>query len=374
MIVGTPKEIKAHENRVGLTPSTVRALVAAGHKVLIQRGAGLGSSITDEAFAQAGAELVDSPEEVYGRADMIVKVKEPQEPEYRLLRKGQVLFCYLHLAANEALTRALVESGATAIAFETVEGPDRSLPLLTPMSEVAGRLAVQMGANYLQRPNGGRGVLMAGAPGVPPARVLVLGAGVVGWNAAATALGLGAEVTLVDIDPAKLRRAREASGERVKTLISEEGLIAEELERTDLLVGAVLVPGREAPKIVRREMLKRMAPGSVLVDVAIDQGGCMETSRPMTFNDKPYVEEGVLHVCITNMPSAVPATSTAALQAAIAQYVLRLAHGPMQALAASPGFLKGLNVFDGQVTCEGVAAAHGYPYTPPESVVPLMVA
>ncbi|MGB9605697.1 MAG: alanine dehydrogenase, partial [Bryobacteraceae bacterium] len=326
MIIGVPKEIKDHETRVGLVPSGVAALREAGHRVIVQRSAGEGSSIPDEQYAEAGAELVPDAAEVWKRADLVVKVKEPQPAEYDYLRPGLVLFTYLHLAPLPELTERLLERRVNAIAYETVREPDGSLPLLTPMSEVAGRLAVQIGAVYLEAPNGGRGVLLGGVPGVAPAEVVILGGGVVGNNAARIAFGMGARVTIIDKNLNRLRQLDDLFGSQVVTLASNAWTVREAVRRADLVIGAVLIPGAAAPKLVRREMIAGMKKGAVVVDVSIDQGGCLETSRPTTHTDPVYWVDGVLHYCVSNMPAAVPHTSTFALTNATFPYLFELAN------------------------------------------------
>jgi alanine dehydrogenase len=355
MHIGVPRERKSDENRVGLVPGSVRELVLHGHQVTIQSGAGTGIGVSDELFVQAGARIAAETRAVFA-ADMIVKVKEPDEAEIGLLREGQVLFTYLHLAADRVQTDGLLRSGATCIAYETVTGPRGGLPLLAPMSEVAGRMSIQVGAACLETPRGGSGVLLGGVPGVPPARVLVLGGGVSGSNAVRVALGMGAEVTVVDKSVGRLQELDAMWGGRVRTLYSTTASIEDELARADLVIGAILVPGAAAPKLVSREMLSRMRPGSALVDIAIDQGGCFATSRPTTHASPTYVEAGVVHYCVTNMPGAVPRTSAFALNNATLPHVLALADkGWRQALLDDAGLLDGLNVHAGRITCQAVA-------------------
>lgn len=327
MIIGVPKEIKTNENRIALVPAGSEALVQAGHSVLVERGAGLGSGFDDAAYEATGATIVDSAAEVWSRADMIVKVKEPIESEWPLMREGQIIFTFFHFAASEALSRAVLDSGAVAIAYETVQLPSGELPLLTPMSEVAGRMSIQQGAKYLENYFGGRGVLMAGVPGVEPATVVILGGGTVGSNAAKMAAGLGARVVLMDISLDRLRYLEDVMPANVTLLYSNRYNIREQLERADLLVGAVLVPGARAPKLVRREDLKYMKPGAVIVDVAVDQGGCVETIRPTTHEDPIYEVDGIVHYGVANMPGAVPRSASQVLSAAILPYVLKLADG-----------------------------------------------
>ena len=368
MRVGVPKEIKDHEYRVGLVPSSVAELVHHGHDVLIERGAGLGAGLEDELYVAAGARIAADAETVFADAELIVKVKEPLPIERARLRRGQILFTYLHLAPDPEQTRALLASGVTAIAYETVTSPSGGLPLLTPMSEIAGRLAPQVGARYLERTEGGRGVLLGGVPGVPPAEVVVLGGGVSGTHAATIALGMGATVFVVDRSGEALRRIA-AQFPGLRTIFSTRDALAHILRRADLLIGAVLVPGAAAPKLVTRQMVASMKPGSVIVDIAIDQGGCCETSRPTTHSHPTYVEEGVIHYCVTNMPGAVARTSTFALNNATLPFVLALADkGWRQAIADDPHLRGGLNVHAGQLTCRPVAEAQGLPYTPAETV------
>ena len=370
MRIGVPKEIKIHEYRVGLLPSGVRELTAQGHEVLVQRQAGAGIGYDDAAYVAAGARLADSAAEVFAGADMIVKVKEPQPVECRLLRPGQVLFTYLHLAPDPGQARLLLESGAIAIAYETVTDAHGGLPLLAPMSEVAGRMAVQAGALCLEKAQGGRGVLLGGVPGVAPARVLVLGGGVVGFNAARMAAGLGAVVTVVDKSLARLKEIDTLTSGRIHTLASNTQHIEDELRCADLVIGAVLVPGAAAPKLVHRSQLALMKPGAVLVDVAIDQGGCFETSRPTTHEEPAYVVDGIVHYCVANMPGAVARTATEALTQATLPYVLTLAgQGVVTALGRDAHLRAGLNICRGQVTCVAVAEALGYPLLPAEEAL-----
>ena len=365
MLLGVPKEIKDHEYRVGLIPATVRELVHRGHRVIVQRAAGVGAEIGDDAYVQAGAETAPTADEVFARAEMIVKVKEPLAEERAKLRPGQILFTYLHLAADRAQAEDLIASGATAIAYETVTGPQGTLPLLTPMSEVAGRMAPQVGAHCLEKANGGRGVLLGGVPGVPPADVLVLGSGVVGTNAALIALGMGANVTAAAHQLDTLRRASAQLGPRLRTVFSIPQAIETLCRRADLIIGAVLVPGAKAPKLITAETVKAMKPGSVIVDVSIDQGGCSETSRPTTHSDPTYVVDGVVHYCVTNMPGAVARTSTFALSSATSPFVLQLAEkGLKRALAEDPHLEAGLNVHGGAVTHRAVAEALDLPFVP----------
>ena len=364
MIVGIPKEIKDNENRVGMTPSGVAELTKRGHTVFVQHTAGEGSGFADAQYEKVGAKILPTIEDVYAQAEMIVKVKEPIKPEYSLIRKGQVLFTYFHFACEKELTEAMLKSGATCIAYETVEMPDRSLPLLIPMSEVAGRMATQNGAYYLQKTQGGKGKLMAGVPGVKPAKVLVLGAGTVGEAAARIAVGMGADVTITDISLPRLKRLA-ADMPNVHTLFSSEHNIRQELPTVDIVVGSVLIPGDAAPKLITRDMLKLMEPGTVLVDVAIDQGGCFETSHPTKHSDPVYTVDGIIHYAVANIPGAVPNTSTMALTNATLRYVIALAQkGWKKACREDESLYKGVNITDGKVTFEAVAKVFDLPYTP----------
>ena len=359
MIVGTVREIKNNEYRVGLTPSAVYELHLGGHEVLVERGAGLGAGFRDEDYLSAGAALCDHADEIFARAEMIVKVKEPQPAEIEKLRSGQILFTYLHLAADAELTRALMASGAICIAYETVASPTGGLPLLAPMSEIAGRLAPQMGAHFLEKQSGGRGVLLSGAPGVPPADVFILGAGSVGVQAATIAVGLGANVLIADRSIEALRRVEARFGSRVNTISSSRHAIEEHIRYADLVICAALVPGAKAPVLVTRQMLKTMKTGSVIVDVAIDQGGCCETSRPTSHAEPTYVVDDVVHYCVTNMPGVTPRTSTQALNNATQPYVLALAaKGWRKALQDDAGLRAGLEIIDGSLVSAPVAAAH----------------
>lgn len=365
MIIGIPKEIKNNENRVGATPAGVKELVAHGHKVYVQHTAGDGSGFPDEAYAAVGAEILPTIEDTYAAAEMIIKVKEPIEPEYKLVKKGQLIFTYFHFACDLPLTEAMLASGATCIAYETVTDRSGALPLLIPMSEVAGRMSIQEGARFLEKPQGGRGVLLGGVPGVKPAKVLVLGAGVVGRNAALMAAGLGADVTICDISLPTLRHCAETMPKNVKTLYSSHHNIETELPDTDLVIGSVLIPGAKAPHLVTRDMLKLLRPGSVMVDVAIDQGGCFETSHPTTHSEPTYVVDGVVHYAVANIPGAVPYTSTMALTNATLPYAVRLADmGWKEACRKDPGLAEGVNILDGKITFKGVAEAFDMPYTP----------
>ena len=367
MIIGVPKEIKNNENRVGMTPAGVQEMTKHGHTVYVQANAGVNSGFSDDAYTAAGAKILPTIEEVYAIAEMIVKVKEPIASEYALVRKGQLVFTYFHFASSELLTKAMVESGAVCCAYETVERKDRSLPLLVPMSEVAGRMAVQEGCYFLERPRGGKGKLMGGVPGVKPAKVFVIGAGIVGTAAARTAAGMGADVTICDISLPRLAYLTDVMPRNVKTLMSSEYNIREELKSADLVVGSVLIPGAKAPKLVTRDMLSLMEPGSVLVDVAIDQGGCFETSRPTTHEEPTYYVDGILHYCVANIPGAVPYTSTLALTNATLPYALQLADkGWRKACADNEELRKGLNVVEGKVVYREVAEAWGLPYEPLE--------
>jgi alanine dehydrogenase len=362
MRVGIPKEIKNNEYRVALPPAGVRELTRHGHEVLVQTGAGEGSGFSDGEFAAAGARLLPDAAEVWAGAELVVKVKEPQPAEIAFLRPDLVLFTYLHLAADEALTHALLASGATAIAYETVEDSDGRLPLLAPMSEVAGRMATQVVAHYLQRPEGGRGILMGGVPGTRPAHVVILGAGTVGANAAQVAVGMGAQVTLLDINTERLRTLDDTLHGRLITLYSSENALIEALRTTDAVIGAVLVTGARAPRLVTRAMLGLMPRASVIVDVAVDQGGCVETTHATTHSDPTYVVDGVLHYGVANMPGAVPRTSSFALSNATLRYVLRIAdRGAQAALAADPGLARGLNIAAGRVLHPAVAQTFGLP-------------
>jgi alanine dehydrogenase len=363
MKIGVPKEIKVHEYRVGLVPAGVHELVEGGHQVLVQSGAGAGIGFEDSDYQHAGAKIAAQAADVFGTADLIVKVKEPQLAECKMLRTGQTLFTYLHLAADKAQAEALLASGATAIAYETVTAADGSLPLLTPMSEVAGRMSVQVGANCLQKANGGFGVLLGGVPGVQPAKVVILGGGVSGTHAAEMAVGLRADVTVVDRSVKRLRELSTMFSSQLKTVYSTARAIEALVRDADLVIGAVLIAGAAAPKLVTRAMVKTMKPGAVLVDIAIDQGGCFETSRPTTHAEPTYVLDGVIHYCVTNMPGAVPRTSTFALTNATLPYVKAIAdQGWRQALANDAGLARGLNVHAGQLTHEAVARALGFDF------------
>jgi alanine dehydrogenase len=369
--IGVASEIKTDEYRVALTPAGARELGQRGHDVIVETGAGAGSSFTDAAYEAAGARIA-SVDEVWGEAELLLKVKEPIAQEYGRLREGLVLFTYLHIAADEALTHALLESGITAVAYETVETDSGALPLLAPMSEIAGRLAAQAGAYFLEKPLGGRGLLLGGVPGVAPGRVVVIGGGIVGYNAAVIAIGLGAHVTILERSIDRMRHLEEILSGRVSLLMSSSLQIEESLREADVVIGAVLIPGALAPRLITREMVAGMKDGSVLADVAIDQGGCAETSRPTTHSDPVYTVEGVTHYCVANMPGAVPITSTKALTNATLPYVEAIAdYGLAEAVARDPALARGVNVVEGKVTYEAVADAHGLDYLPLEDVLPL---
>jgi alanine dehydrogenase len=370
MIVGVPREIKANENRVALVPAGAESLAGDGHTVLVEQGAGLGSGFSDDAYRTAGARIAKSADEVWAKAELILKVKEPIEPEWPKMRQGQVLFTYFHFAAAEALTKAVVQSGCVAIAYETVQLATGELPLLTPMSEVAGRMAVQEGAKYLEKVFGGSGILLGGVPGVLPAEVLIIGGGVVGTNAAKMAAGLGAHVTLLDVSLDRLRYLSDVLPSNVDLLYSNRHNILEQLKKADLVVGAVLLPGAKAPHLVKRPDLKLMKPGSVIVDVAVDQGGCIETIKPTTHDQPTYVVDGIIHYAVANMPGGVPRTSTLALTNATFPYGKRLARlGWKQACKQDPALALGLNVVEGKVVYPGVAEAFGLPLTDPTTLV-----
>lgn len=363
MLIGVPKEIKTNENRIALVPAGAEALIAAGHQVVVEKSGGEGSGFSDQDYIDVGAIIEPSVDAVWAKADMIIKVKEPIEPEWKRMKRGQVVFTYFHFAADEKLTRAHMDSGATCIAYETVEMPNGELPLLTPMSEVAGRMAVQEGAKYLEKLYGGRGVLLGGVPGVPPAKVVILGGGIVGINAAKMAAGMGAKVVILDISLERLRYLSDVMPANVQLIHSNRHNILEQITTADLVVGGVLIPGAKAPKLVRREDLKKMRPGSVIVDVAIDQGGCVETIKATTHENPTYVVDGVIHYGVANMPGGVPRTSTLALTNATLPYALQLANkGWTKALKDNPALLKGLNMIDGKITYPGVAEAFGLPY------------
>jgi alanine dehydrogenase len=365
MIVGIPKEIKDHEYRVSLTPDGAAVLKQAGHDILLEPSAGQGSGFGDEEYRKAGASIAGSKDEVFKKAELIVKVKEPLPSECQLFRPGQVLFTYLHLASLPDLTKALLERKITAIAYETTAAKDGSLPMLKPMSEIAGRMSVQVGAHYLEKTHGGRGVLLGGVPGVDPGRVTVLGAGVVGAAATRIAVGMGAQVTVINLDVERLRSLDDQYHGRITTRAASSAAIEQAVREADLVIGAVLVPGARAPKLVPQSLVSKMKRGAVVVDVSVDQGGCFETTRPTTHSDPVYAVEGVLHYCVANMPGIVPWTSTFALTNATLPYIVRLAsEGVDRAIRSDPGLAKGVNLMDGQVTCRGVADAHGLRFTP----------
>lgn len=365
MIIGIPKEIKNNENRVALTPAGAKELVKRGHTVYVQHTAGENSGFPDSAYETVGAKILPSINDVYQTAEMIVKVKEPIVVEYPLVRKGQLVFTYFHFASDEKLTLAMMDSGSVCLAYETVENPDGTLPLLIPMSEVAGRMSIQEGARFLEKPQGGKGILLGGVPGVKPARVLVLGGGIVGYNAALMATGMGADVTIADISLPRLRHMEEVMPANVRTLYSSTHNIETELPATDLVIGAVLIPGAKAPHLITKEMLGLMKPGSVLVDVAIDQGGCFETSHPTTHADPVYTVDGIVHYCVANIPGAVPQTSTLALTNATLPYVLELADkGWKEACKEDKTLYPGLNIIEGQIVYPAVAEAFGLPCYP----------
>ena len=365
MVIGIPKEIKDHEYRVSVTPDGVKALREAGHEVLVESSAGAGSGYADGEYRAAGAAMASSKEDLFRRAGLIVKVKEPLVSECPLFRPGQVLFTYLHLASLPEQTKLLLEAGVTAVAYETIEARDGTLPMLKPMSEIAGRMAVQIGARYLEKTQGGRGILLAGVPGVEPAKVVVLGAGVVGSAATRIAVGMGAQVTVINLDIERLWYLDDRYQGRVVTRASTQAAIEEAVPQADLLIGAVLVPGSRAPKLVSRALVAQMKLGSVIVDVAVDQGGCIETTRPTTHSDPVFIVDGVLHYCVANMPGIVPRTSTLALTNATLPYLLKLASAGVEAAArADAGLAKGVNIFQGKITCRGVAEAHGLRFDP----------
>ncbi|MFK7952022.1 MAG: alanine dehydrogenase [Ekhidna sp.] len=365
MIIGVPKEIKNNENRVAVTPSGVVEFTKRGHEVYIQTTAGEGSGFSDEDYIDAGAKILHSIEATYDIAEMIIKVKEPIEEEYKLCKKDQLLFTYFHFASHEPLTKAMIDSGAVCLAYETVEKPDRSLPLLVPMSEVAGRMSIQEGAKYLEKPMKGRGILLGGVPGVRPAKVLILGGGVVGTNAAKMAAGMGADVTMMDLNLARLRYLDDIMPANVNTYMSSEYNIRELIATHDLIVGAVLIPGAKAPNLITKDMLKEMAPGTVLVDVAVDQGGCIETCKPTTHEDPIFIIDDVVHYCVANMPGAVPYTSTLALTNATLPYAIQLADKGWKRACNENNELKlGLNIIEGEVVYQGVSEAFDLPYAP----------
>jgi alanine dehydrogenase len=365
MVIGVPTEIKNNENRVGITPGGVYELVKRGHSVHLQKRAGFNSGFTDLHYIDAGATILDTIEEVYASAEMIVKVKEPIEPEYKLIKKDQIVFTYFHFASSEPLTRAMIASKSICIAYETVEEEDRSLPLLTPMSEVAGRMSIQQGARYLEKPVKGRGVLLGGVPGVSPGKVLVLGAGVVGIQAAKMAAGLGAHVTILDISMKRLRHVNDIMPPHVVTEFSNEFNIRKHIKTHDLIIGGVLIPGAKAPKLITRDMLKEMRPGTVIVDVAVDQGGCVETSKPTTHEDPVFIIDDVVHYCVANMPGAVPYTSTVALTNITLPYVLKIADQGWKAACLKDATLKkGVNIVGGYVVYQEISEVFDVPYVP----------
>lgn len=365
MIIGVPKEIKNNENRVALTPAGAKELVKRGHSVYVQHTAGEGSGFPDDMYVEAGATILPTIEATYEIAEMIMKVKEPIEAEYKLIKEDQLLFTYFHFASYEPLTKAMVASKSVCLAYETVEKPDRSLPLLVPMSEVAGRMAVQKGANYLEKPLGGRGILLGGVPGVLPAKVLILGGGVVGTQAAWMAAGLGADVTIMDLNLQRLRYLADVMPANVNTMMSNEFNIRKLIQNHDLIIGAVLIPGAKAPHLITRDMLKEMLPGTVLVDVAVDQGGCIETCKPTTHQDPTFVIDDVVHYCVANMPGAVPYTSTLALTNATLPYAMQLADkGWKKAAQNNPDLVPGLNIINGDIVYQAVAEAFDMDYTP----------
>jgi alanine dehydrogenase len=370
VIIGVPKENKTEENRVAVTPTGVAGFVARAHQVLIQKSAGAGSGLSDRAYESAGATIVESAESIWQQADLIMKVKEPQEAEFPLMRPGSILFTYLHLAANQTVTRALLERKVTAIGYETIQLDDGSLPLLAPMSEIAGRLSIQVGAWCLQAENGGRGILLGGASGVRPAKVVILGAGMSGTAACQVATGMGAYVSILDVNPTKLRYVHDILGGHMTTLMSNRANVEEEVVDADLVIGSVLIPGAQAPKLISRALVRRMKPGAAFVDISIDQGGCAETSRPTNLCAPIYIDEEVVHYCVTNMPAIVPNTSTYALTNSTLSYGLQLANrGFPQALARNSALARGLNTYDGKVTHEGVANAFNLPWRPVEEVI-----
>jgi alanine dehydrogenase len=376
MIIGVPKEIKEGEKRVGMTPQGVDALVSHHHRVLVEKSAGMGSGFSDHEYGKTGAILFDKAKDIWNEAEMVVKVKEPLEPEFSLMRPGQILFTYLHLAANRELTLKLMERRIVGIGYETVQGQDGSLPLLRPMSEIAGRASVLAGGMCLEARYGGRGVLLCGASGVPPAKVVILGAGIVGANACKVALGIGARVSILDIHPERLSYLHDITQGHIATFISNRMTIGEEIAGADLVIGAVLIPGAQAPKLVTRQMLKRMRPGSAVVDISVDQGGCFETTHPTTHENPTYIEEGIVHYCVANIPGAFPRTSTFALTNATFPYIHQIADkGFEKAMDENEALGKGLNLIDGRVVCQAVAESFGLdfipnPFSPPSLKIP----
>ncbi|MEJ5361614.1 MAG: alanine dehydrogenase [Spirochaetota bacterium] len=363
MKIGLPKEIKVKENRVALTPSGVNALISHGHTVFVEQNAGIGSGFENEEYERAGAKILKKADDVWAEADMIIKVKEPLEPEFERMREGQIIFTYLHLAADEGLTRELLDKKIIGVAYETIQLEDGSLPLLAPMSEVAGRLSIQMGCMCLEAKNGGKGILLSGVAGVPPAKVTIIGAGIAGTNACHLAVGVGAEVAILDISAQRLRYMQDIFKGRVVTVMSNKANIWDFVTKADLVIGSVLIPGAKAPKLITRDMLKNMQKGSALVDIAIDQGGCAETSKPTTHDNPIYIEEGIVHYCVANMPGAVPRTSTLALTNVTLSYIIELADkGLEKAMKDNRALFKGLNVYKGKVTYDHVAEAFNMPY------------
>jgi alanine dehydrogenase len=365
MIIGIPKEIKIAEQRVSATPAGVRAFIDHGHIALVESSAGVGSGFSDKEYLEAGAKIIARAEDVWAESEMILKVKEPIGQEVQLIRNGQILFTYLHLAADRTLTEKLIESKALSIGYETVQLPDGSLPLLAPMSEVAGRLSIQMGAYCLEAKNGGLGILLSGVSGVRPARVTVIGGGVAGLSAAMVAVGMGATVSILDINPIRLRYIDDIMGGRLVTIMSQSANIEEECLTSHLVIGAVLIPGAKAPKLLTRNIVRRMIPGSAIVDIAVDQGGCCETTKPTSHHNPIYIEEGVVHYCVTNMPGAVPRTSTIALTNVTLSYALSLADKGLKALAEDKSLARGVNTYNGQLTCRPVAEAFGLKWSDP---------
>ena len=364
MIIGVPREIKQDEYRVALIPFGAEALTRAGHTVLVERAAGQGSGIPDELYEENGAKIVDTAEQIFAEAELVIKVKEPQPPEFRLLRRGQTLFTYFHFAADETLTRSVLETGITAVAYETLHGPGGTRPCLTPMSEVAGRMSIQEGAKYLERPQLGRGILLGGVPGVPPAHIVVLGGGVVGKNAARIAAGFQADVSILDINVDRLRYLEDVMPANVNTIYSDHHNIREQLERADLVIGAVLIEGARAPRLISHDDLKRMKPGAVIIDVAIDQGGCIETSKPTTHSEPTFVVDSIVHYCVTNMPGAVGRTSTYALCNVTLPYAVSMASSGIAAACANdPGLVNAVNMHDHRLTNQAVAETFNLPYT-----------
>lgn len=370
MIVGILKEIKSEENRVSMTPSGVEVMIANGHTLLVEKSAGVGSGFSDEMYVKVGAEIVATPAEVFERSDMVMHVKEPQPSEYAMVKKDQIVFTYMHFAADESLTREFMKTNSVAIAYETIEDKNGALPLLTPMSEVAGRMSVQEAAKYLERVHGGRGILLGGVTGVPPATVVVIGGGIVGTNAAQMACGLGAKVYLLDMNLDRLRYLSEVMPKNCFPMMSSPATVRQLAQEADVVVGAVLIPGAKAPKLITREMLSTMKPGAVIVDVAIDQGGCFETSKPTTHGDPIYEVDGIIHYCVANMPGAVPITSTIALTNATLPYAVEIANkGWKKACKENEGIKLGLNMADGKITYKGVSDAFGLDYTPADTLL-----